>query len=194
MMLILPLHDHYLHKLSIFLEILFCIPSPMLLKRKSIMLPCHKNQSFMLALQGCLICLALAFGWALAAYVRYSLMISKFTSLSWSHQWEIYSSFSSPHRNREIKQMKDAMKNGNSFPFLYHDINELEHSNQVNLPRVSVVMPLKGFGEHNLHNWRSQVRTYRTHATGTYLRMLNFLNYIFFWFSVCYDLEIQNLI
>ncbi|XP_074269144.1 uncharacterized protein LOC141592402 isoform X2 [Silene latifolia] len=28
---------------------------------------------------------------------------------------------------------------------------------QVNLPRVSVVMPLKGFGEHNLHNWRSQI-------------------------------------
>ncbi|KAL4390773.1 hypothetical protein AHAS_Ahas03G0178600 [Arachis hypogaea] len=72
---------------------------------------------------------ALALGWALAAYVR----------------------------NREIKQMNDAMRNGNSFPFLYHDINELEHSNQVNLPRVSVVMPLKGFGEHNLHNWRSQI-------------------------------------
>ncbi|KAK6158983.1 hypothetical protein DH2020_006297 [Rehmannia glutinosa] len=28
---------------------------------------------------------------------------------------------------------------------------------QVKLPRVSVVMPLKGFGEHNLHNWRSQI-------------------------------------
>ncbi|MED6171333.1 hypothetical protein PIB30_039865 [Stylosanthes scabra] len=80
-------------------------------------------------IQGCLICLALALGWALAAYVR----------------------------NREIKQMNDAMKNGNSFPFLYHDINELEHCSQLNLPRVSVVMPLKGFGEHNLHNWRSQI-------------------------------------
>jgi hypothetical protein len=41
--------------------------------------------------------------------------------------------------------------------FLYQDINELEHSRQVKLPRVSVVMPLKGFGEHNLHNWRSQI-------------------------------------
>ena len=50
------------------------------------------------------------------------------------------------------------MKGGNSLAFLYHDINDLEHSNQVKLPRVSVVMPLKGFGEHNLHNWRSQVR------------------------------------
>ncbi|GMY36115.1 Ceramide glucosyltransferase, nucleotide-diphospho-sugar transferase [Fagus crenata] len=80
-------------------------------------------------IQGCLICLILAFGWACAAYVR----------------------------NREIKQMKDSMRHGNSFAFLYHDINKLEHSNQVNLPRVSVVMPLKGYGEHNLHNWRSQI-------------------------------------
>lgn len=60
-------------------------------------------------------------------------------------------------RNREIKRIKDGMRHGNSFAFLCHDVNELEHSNQVNLPGVSVVMPLKGFGEHNLHNWRSQV-------------------------------------
>nr|KYP67480.1 hypothetical protein KK1_023822 [Cajanus cajan] len=80
-------------------------------------------------IQGCLICLILALGWACAAYVR----------------------------NREIKQMKDCMKMGNSFSFLCHDINELEHSYQVNLPRVTVIMPLKGFGEHNLHNWRSQI-------------------------------------
>lgn len=53
--------------------------------------------------------------------------------------------------------MKDQMRDGNSLAFLYHDINELEHSKQINLPRVSVVMPLKGFGEHNLHNWRTQV-------------------------------------
>ncbi|XP_030952359.1 uncharacterized protein LOC115975635 isoform X1 [Quercus lobata] len=80
-------------------------------------------------IQGCLICLILALGWAFAAYVR----------------------------NREIKQMKDSMRCGNSFAFLYHDINKLEHTNQENLPRVSVVMPLKGYGEHNLHNWRSQI-------------------------------------
>ncbi|KAJ8527972.1 hypothetical protein K7X08_015423 [Anisodus acutangulus] len=79
--------------------------------------------------QGCFICLILALGWALAAYVR----------------------------GREIRRMKSSMKSGNSFAFLTLDINELEHSNQVNLPRVSVVMPLKGFGEHNLHNWRSQI-------------------------------------
>ncbi|KAM1173708.1 hypothetical protein FF1_026364 [Malus domestica] len=80
-------------------------------------------------IQGCLICLVLAFGWACAAYVR----------------------------NREINRMKDSMQRGNSFAFLCHDIAELEHSNQLKLPRVTVVMPLKGFGEHNLHNWRSQV-------------------------------------
>ncbi|XP_058206692.1 uncharacterized protein LOC131320119 [Rhododendron vialii] len=80
-------------------------------------------------IQGYLICLTLAVGWAFAAYVR----------------------------SREIRQMKDSMKGGNSFAFLSHDINDLEHSNQVNLPRVTVVMPLKGFGEHNLHNWRTQI-------------------------------------
>ncbi|KAJ6435455.1 hypothetical protein OIU84_000607 [Salix udensis] len=80
-------------------------------------------------IQGCLICLILALGWACAAYVR----------------------------NREIRRIKDSMRAGNSLAFLCQDINELEHSYQANLPRVSVVMPLKGFGEHNLHNWRSQV-------------------------------------
>ncbi|XP_004251638.1 uncharacterized protein [Solanum lycopersicum] len=80
-------------------------------------------------IQGCLIVLILALGWALAAYVR----------------------------GREIRRMKSSMKRGNSFAFLTLDINELEHSKQVNLPRVTVVMPLKGFGEHNLHNWRSQI-------------------------------------
>lgn len=49
------------------------------------------------------------------------------------------------------------MKGGNNFAFLCHDIEDLEHSKQADLPRVTVVMPLKGFGEHNLHNWRSQV-------------------------------------
>ncbi|KAG2323562.1 hypothetical protein Bca4012_059040 [Brassica carinata] len=80
-------------------------------------------------IQGCVICLLLALGWLMAAYVR----------------------------NREIKRIKSSMKAGNSLAFLYQDINELEHSRQAKLPRVSVVMPLKGFGEHNLHNWRSQI-------------------------------------
>jgi cellulose synthase/poly-beta-1,6-N-acetylglucosamine synthase-like glycosyltransferase len=80
-------------------------------------------------LQGCTICLLLALGWLLAEYVR----------------------------NREVKRIKNSIKAGNSLAFLYQDINELEHSRQVKLPRVSVVMPLKGFGEHNLHNWRSQI-------------------------------------
>ncbi|OIW08926.1 hypothetical protein TanjilG_05902 [Lupinus angustifolius] len=78
---------------------------------------------------GCLICLILAFGWACAAYVR----------------------------NREIKRIKNSVQNGNSFVFLCDDIDELEHSNQIKLPKVTVIMPLKGFGEHNLHNWRTQL-------------------------------------
>ncbi|RHN43619.1 putative ceramide glucosyltransferase [Medicago truncatula] len=40
--------------------------------------------------------------------------------------------------------MKDAMKNGNSLSFLCHDINELEHSYQANLPRVTVITTLYG--------------------------------------------------
>ncbi|KAK9142040.1 hypothetical protein Syun_011440 [Stephania yunnanensis] len=78
---------------------------------------------------GCVICLVLATGWAFAAYVR----------------------------NREIRRMKNGFKAGNSFAFLCHDVNDLEHSSQIKLPRVTVVMPLKGFGEHNLQNWRSQI-------------------------------------
>ncbi|KAL9252979.1 rRNA methyltransferase 1, mitochondrial-like protein [Drosera capensis] len=92
---------------------------------------CLSPLAIFIQIQGCVICLALALGWAFAAYVR----------------------------NREMKQMKDSMKQGNSFSFLYHDMDKLEHSNQVDLPRVSVVMPLKGFGEHNLHNWRTQITT-----------------------------------
>lgn len=53
--------------------------------------------------------------------------------------------------------MKHNIEGGNPFAFICEDINDLEHSAQLNLPRVSVVMPLKGFGEHNLQNWRSQV-------------------------------------
>lgn len=123
----------------------------------------------LLALQGCLICLTLAFGWACAAYVRYLkccvshwLWLLHCYTLPFCVWYSTFFSSSSvfPFRNREIKRMKDSMKCGNNFAFLCHDIMELEHSNQVNLPRVSIVMPLKGFGEHNLHNWRSQVRTH----------------------------------
>lgn len=60
-------------------------------------------------------------------------------------------------RNKVIRRMKQRTENGHSFAFLYDNINDLEHSAQLNLPMVSVVMPLKGFGEHNLRNWRSQV-------------------------------------
>nr|DAD44585.1 TPA_asm: hypothetical protein HUJ06_002815 [Nelumbo nucifera] len=90
---------------------------------------CCSPLAVFIQIQGCFICLTLAIGWAFAAFVR----------------------------NREIRRMKDSIKHGNSFAFLCQDINDLEHSNQIKLPRVSVVMPLKGFGEHNLQNWRSQI-------------------------------------
>ncbi|KAL8040539.1 hypothetical protein ABFX02_10G105000 [Erythranthe guttata] len=90
---------------------------------------CCSSMAYFIQIQGFCICLLLALGWALASYVR----------------------------NKEIRRMKESAKRGHHFAFLCHDIDELEHSNQVNLPRVSVVMPLKGFGEHNLHNWRSQI-------------------------------------
>ncbi|CAN6451411.1 unnamed protein product [Victoria cruziana] len=80
-------------------------------------------------IQGCVICLTLALGWTLAARVR----------------------------NRMIEKIKDRIRRGNNFAFLCDDINDLDHYNQTNLPRVSVVMPLKGFGEHNLKNWRTQI-------------------------------------
>ncbi|XP_027151793.1 uncharacterized protein LOC113751844 [Coffea eugenioides] len=89
---------------------------------------CCSPLAIFIQIQGYFICLILALGWAGAAYVR----------------------------SREIRRMAERMRTGNSFAFLCSDINELEHSNQIHLPRVSVIMPLKGFGEHNLHNWRSQ--------------------------------------
>eukprot|EP00250_Pteridium_aquilinum_P006173 c16146_g1_i1 orf=125-1678(+) len=80
-------------------------------------------------LQGCVICLFLALGWVLAAAVR----------------------------NKELRRIKEGEQSDNSFSFLYPDINDLEHSVQERLPRVSVVMPVKGVSEHSIRNWKSQV-------------------------------------
>ncbi|XP_075509005.1 uncharacterized protein LOC142545617 isoform X1 [Primulina tabacum] len=90
---------------------------------------CCSPLAIFVQIQGFFICLTLALGWALASFVR----------------------------GKEIRRLKESTRHGNSFAFLCYDINDLEHDNQVNLPMVTVVMPLKGFGEHNLHNWRTQV-------------------------------------
>ncbi|XP_042438716.1 uncharacterized protein LOC122024217 [Zingiber officinale] len=90
---------------------------------------CCNPFAIFIQIQGCVICLTLALGWGFAAHAR----------------------------NRAICRMKRTITNGNGFAFLCEDINDLEHSAQVKLPRVSVIMPLKGFGEHNLQNWRSQI-------------------------------------
>ncbi|XP_042461658.1 uncharacterized protein LOC122045489 [Zingiber officinale] len=90
---------------------------------------CCSPLAVFIQIQGCVICLTLAIGWALAAYVR----------------------------SRTIHHIKCNIRKGNSFAFICGDINDLEHSAQMNLPGVSVIMPLKGFGEHNLQNWRTQI-------------------------------------
>ncbi|XP_020673955.1 uncharacterized protein LOC110093416 [Dendrobium catenatum] len=90
---------------------------------------CCSPFAIFVQIQGCFICLFLALGWSFAAFVR----------------------------SRVTRRIKHNIDGGNSFGFICDDINDLEHSVQVNLPRVSVVMPLKGFGEHNLQNWRSQI-------------------------------------
>ncbi|KAG6548219.1 hypothetical protein Mapa_010270 [Marchantia paleacea] len=60
-------------------------------------------------------------------------------------------------RRKELQKIRDDEAAGNPFGFLYHDIGALETSVQERLPRVAVVMPLKGVGEFNLGNWRTQV-------------------------------------
>ncbi|RWW00473.1 hypothetical protein BHE74_00026131 [Ensete ventricosum] len=81
--------------------------------------------------------------------------------------------FLSLYRNRVIQRMKLNIAKGNSFAFICEDINDLEHSAQLNLPRVSVIMPLKGFGEHNLQNWRTQVGVERMHKDSKYVLFLD---------------------
>uniref|UniRef100_A0A1D1XGF0 ceramide glucosyltransferase n=2 Tax=Magnoliopsida TaxID=3398 RepID=A0A1D1XGF0_9ARAE len=90
---------------------------------------CCSPFAIFIQIQGCFICLTLAIGWSFASHVR----------------------------NTVTQRMKRDIKNGNPFAFICEDINDLEHSAQSKLPRVSVIMPLKGFGEHNLQNWRSQI-------------------------------------
>ncbi|XP_024399720.1 uncharacterized protein [Physcomitrium patens] len=89
---------------------------------------CHPVSIF-LQLKGCLVYLVLAAGWAYNSVVR----------------------------ARELHRIRAAEAAGNALAFLYPNVDDLEHSAQAKLLRVSVVMPLKGFGEHNLSNWRSQV-------------------------------------
>jgi hypothetical protein len=63
-----------------------------------------------------------------------------------------------PIRSEELRRIREGEAAGNALAFLYPNVEDLEHSVQEKLPSVSVVMPLKGVGEHNLSNWQSQVR------------------------------------
>ncbi|MQL71862.1 hypothetical protein Taro_004222 [Colocasia esculenta] len=57
----------------------------------------------------------------------------------------------------EVIQLRIEVRQVPVAAIVDQNINDLEHSAQSRLPRVSVIMPLKGFGEHNLQNWRSQI-------------------------------------
>ncbi|KAG0616937.1 hypothetical protein M758_5G153300 [Ceratodon purpureus] len=89
---------------------------------------CHPVAIFF-QLKGCVIYLVLAAGWAYNSVVR----------------------------AQELRRIRTAEAAGNTLAFLYPNLDDLWHSAQEKLPRVSVVMPLKGVGEHNISNWRSQV-------------------------------------
>jgi hypothetical protein len=65
--------------------------------------------------------------------------------------------YNSMIRAQELRRIREGEAAGNALAFLYPNVEDLEHSVQEKLPSVSVVMPLKGVGEHNLSNWRSQV-------------------------------------
>ncbi|KAH9554883.1 hypothetical protein CY35_08G086700 [Sphagnum magellanicum] len=65
--------------------------------------------------------------------------------------------YNSMIRAQELRRICEGEAAGNALAFLYPNVEDLEHSVQEKLPSVSVVMPLKGVGEHNLSNWRSQV-------------------------------------
>ncbi|KAH7440082.1 hypothetical protein KP509_04G090400 [Ceratopteris richardii] len=90
---------------------------------------CLHPLALAIQLQGSIICLGLALGWAFAAIVR----------------------------NKELIRIKDGEQSGHSFSFLYSDMNDLEHSVQAKLPRVTIIMPIKGVSEHSESNWRSQL-------------------------------------
>lgn len=131
-------------------------------------------------LQGCLICLFFAAGFAFASSTRYVVLVAD--------QYPHLHSFVLPHRirsfgsastfccrsrnceqalssdsvvfavrARELRNLRNKEREGHSLSFLCPELDELEHSAQTNLPRVGVVMPVKGVGEHSLSNWYSQV-------------------------------------
>ncbi|URE32384.1 Glycosyl transferase family 2 [Musa troglodytarum] len=64
---------------------------------------CCSPLAIFIQIQGCIICLTLALGWACAAYVR----------------------------NKVTRRMKLNIVNGNSFAFICEDVNDLEHSAQI---------------------------------------------------------------
>eukprot|EP00850_Spirogloea_muscicola_P018846 SM000177S03179 [mRNA] locus=s177:35680:39904:- [translate_table: standard] len=82
----------------------------------------------LLQLQGCVILLGLAGGWYYAMLTRL----------------------------KELRRILHAEAD-NPFAFLISRPEELLHSSQLRLPKVTIIMPVKGVNEHSVDNWRSQI-------------------------------------
>eukprot|EP00850_Spirogloea_muscicola_P013057 SM000087S23339 [mRNA] locus=s87:49953:54292:- [translate_table: standard] len=82
----------------------------------------------LLQIQGCVILLGLAGGWYYAMLTRL----------------------------KELRRILQAEAD-NPFAFLSLRPEELLHSSQLRLPKVTIIMPVKGVNEHSVDNWRSQI-------------------------------------
>lgn len=62
-------------------------------------------------------------------------------------------------RSLFLDKIDENKKEGNPFSFVSADSAYFSHEYQSSLPKVTVIMPCKGFSEHSAANWKSQVLT-----------------------------------
>lgn len=67
--------------------------------------------------------------------------------------------WASQSRVRESRRIKAAQRAGNPLAFVNSDVATLSHDKQRQLPKVTVVLAVKGAGEASMANWRSQLVT-----------------------------------
>ncbi|GAQ86905.1 Glucosylceramide Synthase (UDP-glucose-dependent) [Klebsormidium nitens] len=89
------------------------------------------NWVLILQAQGCVIVVLLAIGWLYAAQCRL----------------------------QELERIRKSERKGNTLAFLSHDGGGLSYKAQSGLPSVSVILPVKGIGEHSVSNWETQLAT-----------------------------------
>lgn len=82
-------------------------------------------------LQGCLVCLGLGLAWCYASLCR----------------------------RQQLKKINDSEEKGNHMAFITTEEETLSHESQRKLPKVSVILAVKGAGEQGNANWRSQLVT-----------------------------------